>query len=94
MEAANNIGADPDTKVVLAGMANVYTHYITTFEEYQVQVSYKCYEKCHLMIEILIFQRYEGGAVLYGPYTLAAYQQQYRRLTERMLKVSSLLLGQ
>ena len=39
MEAANNINTDPDTKVVLAGMANVYTHYITTFEEYQVQVS-------------------------------------------------------
>ena len=40
LEAANNIGAEPDTKVVLAGMANVYTHYITTFEEYQVQVSH------------------------------------------------------
>ena len=38
MEAANNSNTNPDTKVVLAGMANVYTHYITTFEEYQVQV--------------------------------------------------------
>jgi hypothetical protein len=26
------------TKVVLAGMGNVYTHYVTTFEEYQHQV--------------------------------------------------------
>lgn len=69
-EAANNIKTDPDTKVVLAGMANAYTHYITTFEEYQVQ-------------------RYEGGAVLYGPHTLAAYQRQYRRLTERLLKSNS-----
>ena len=40
MEAANNVGAYPDTKVVLAGMANVYTHYITTFEEYQIQVNH------------------------------------------------------
>ena len=24
-------------KVVLAGLSNVYTHYITTFEEYQMQ---------------------------------------------------------
>ena len=47
MEAANNIGADPDTKVVLAGMANVYTHYITTFEEYQVQVSSQVFEHYH-----------------------------------------------
>ena len=39
LEAANNVGTYPDTKVVLAGMANVYTHYITTFEEYQVQVN-------------------------------------------------------
>ena len=39
LEAANHVGTYPDTKVVLAGMANVYTHYITTFEEYQVQVS-------------------------------------------------------
>ena len=26
-----------DFKVVLAGLSNVYTHYITTFEEYQLQ---------------------------------------------------------
>ena len=26
-----------DTVVVLAGLSNVYTHYITTFEEYQRQ---------------------------------------------------------
>ena len=26
-----------DFKVVLAGLSNVYTHYITTFQEYQLQ---------------------------------------------------------
>ena len=28
---------DDDTEVVIAGLSNVYTHYITTFEEYQRQ---------------------------------------------------------
>ena len=26
-----------DTKVMLAGLSNVYTHYITTYQEYQKQ---------------------------------------------------------
>eukprot|EP00095_Tigriopus_kingsejongensis_P005560 maker-scaffold736_size104543-snap-gene-0.19 protein:Tk05560 transcript:maker-scaffold736_size104543-snap-gene-0.19-mRNA-1 annotation:"hypothetical protein DAPPUDRAFT_309106" len=30
-------GAPEDSKVVIAGLSNVYTHYITTFEEYQRQ---------------------------------------------------------
>ncbi|KAM9336979.1 neutral ceramidase [Symphorus nematophorus] len=30
-------GAFKDTEVVIAGLSNVYTHYITTYEEYQVQ---------------------------------------------------------
>uniref|UniRef100_A0A672FFL9 Neutral ceramidase n=1 Tax=Salarias fasciatus TaxID=181472 RepID=A0A672FFL9_SALFA len=30
-------GVNRDWEVVLAGLSNVYTHYITTFEEYQVQ---------------------------------------------------------
>ncbi|XP_077863814.1 putative neutral ceramidase C [Saccoglossus kowalevskii] len=30
-------GWPSDTHVVIAGLSNVYTHYITTFEEYQVQ---------------------------------------------------------
>lgn len=34
-EAIDN-GAGPDTKVVIAGLSNTYSHYITTFEEYQV----------------------------------------------------------
>ena len=29
-------GFSNDTKVVIAGLSNTYTHYITTFEEYQV----------------------------------------------------------
>ncbi|KAK5850381.1 hypothetical protein PBY51_001265 [Eleginops maclovinus] len=30
-------GAFKDSEVVIAGLSNIYTHYITTFEEYQVQ---------------------------------------------------------
>ena len=29
-------GFSNDTKVVIAGLSNTYTHYITTYEEYQV----------------------------------------------------------
>ena len=37
-EVAIAAGEDPDkTKVMISGLCNVYTHYITTFEEYQRQ---------------------------------------------------------
>ncbi|XP_068807162.1 putative neutral ceramidase C isoform X1 [Struthio camelus] len=49
--------------VVIAGLCNVYTHYITTYEEYQVQ-------------------RYEAASTIYGPHTLSAYIQLYRRLAK------------
>ena len=29
-------GAFRDLEVVIAGLSNIYTHYITTYEEYQV----------------------------------------------------------
>ena len=32
-----NVKDSGSFKVVLAGLSNVYTHYITTFEEYQMQ---------------------------------------------------------
>ena len=36
-DAAMAVGGSPATKAVLAGLSNVYTHYIATFEEYQHQ---------------------------------------------------------
>ena len=30
-------GAPANTKVMIAGLTNVYIHYVTTFEEYQMQ---------------------------------------------------------
>ena len=32
-------GTLKDTDVVIAGLSNIYTHYITTYEEYQVTSS-------------------------------------------------------
>jgi neutral ceramidase len=34
---SKNVNDSGSFKVVLAGLSNVYTHYITTFEEYQMQ---------------------------------------------------------
>jgi neutral ceramidase len=45
----------------IAGLSNSYSHYIATFEEYQIQ-------------------RYAGASTLYGPHTLAAYQQEFYKL--------------
>lgn len=47
--------------VVIAGLTNTYSQYVTTFEEYQIQ-------------------RYEGASTLYGPYTLNAYIQEFKKL--------------
>ncbi|NP_001123830.1 N-acylsphingosine amidohydrolase (non-lysosomal ceramidase) 2 [Xenopus tropicalis] len=65
-----------DVQVVLSGLCNVYTHYITTFEEYQAQ-------------------RYEAASTIYGPHTLAAYQQLFRGLARAIVenKVAELPKG-
>ncbi|XP_042514234.1 neutral ceramidase 1-like isoform X2 [Macadamia integrifolia] len=52
--------------VVIAGLTNAYSQYITTFEEYQVQ-------------------RYEGASTLYGPHTLSAYIQEFKKLAESLI---------
>ncbi|PSS34619.1 Neutral ceramidase [Actinidia chinensis var. chinensis] len=52
--------------VVIAGLTNTYSQYVTTFEEYQVQ-------------------RYEGASTLYGPHTLDAYIQEFRKLAAALL---------
>lgn len=55
-----------DFKVVLSGLSNVYSSYITTFEEYQIQ-------------------RYEGASTLYGPHTLQAYINQFKKLASHLI---------
>ncbi|KAK1322445.1 Neutral ceramidase [Acorus calamus] len=58
---------DDDTHVVIAGLSNTYSQYITTFEEYQQQ-------------------RYEAASTLYGPHTLSAYIQEFKKLATSMAK--------
>lgn len=62
-------GGLPGAVPVLAGLSNVYSHYIATWEEYQVQ-------------------RYEAASTIFGPYTCAAYKQQYSILAQAILDVS------
>ncbi|XP_010541433.1 PREDICTED: neutral ceramidase-like [Tarenaya hassleriana] len=50
-----------DIHVVIAGLSNTYSQYVTTFEEYHIQ-------------------RYEGASTLYGPHTLSAYIQEFKKL--------------
>ncbi|KAK1264876.1 Neutral ceramidase [Acorus gramineus] len=52
--------------IVIAGLTNTYSQYVTTFEEYQIQ-------------------RYEGASTLYGPHTLSAYIQEFKRLASALL---------
>ncbi len=39
----------------------------------------------------LNLQRYEGGATLFGPNTLLAYQKQYGKLARRLFAVGNCL---
>jgi len=57
--------ADENSYIIISGLSNEYTHYITTYEEYQIQ-------------------RYEAASTLYGPHTLAAYQQEFDNLVTGM----------
>ncbi|KAL4579177.1 hypothetical protein LXL04_015314 [Taraxacum kok-saghyz] len=52
--------------VVIAGLTNTYSQYVTTFEEYQIQ-------------------RYEGASTLYGPHTLNAYIQEFKKLAMSLI---------
>jgi neutral ceramidase len=52
--------------VVLAGLTNTYSQYVTTFEEYKAQ-------------------RYEGASTLYGPHTLSAYIQEFKKLASAII---------
>lgn len=63
-----------NVQVVIAGLTNTYSQYVTTFEEYQVQ-------------------RYEGASTLYGPHTLDAYIQEFRKLAMALVSVQAVEAG-
>jgi len=69
-----NNGASTDIVVVIAGMVNSYSHYVATYEEYQLQ-------------------RYEGASTLFGPHTLAAYQQEFSYLAAALQSGQSVPAG-
>ncbi|CAL5190815.1 unnamed protein product [Lathyrus oleraceus] len=52
--------------VVIAGLTNTYSQYVTTYEEYEVQ-------------------RYEGASTLFGPHTLSAYIQEFKKLAHALI---------
>ncbi|XP_057476210.1 neutral ceramidase 2-like isoform X2 [Actinidia eriantha] len=66
LTSGSNGEFDSSVHVVIAGLTNTYSQYVTTFEEYQVQ-------------------RYEGASTLYGPHTLDAYIQEFRKLAAALL---------
>ncbi|XP_073006733.1 neutral ceramidase-like [Typha latifolia] len=60
--------------IVIAGLTNTYSQYVTTFEEYEIQ-------------------RYEGASTLYGPHTLSAYIQEFKKLASAMVDGQSIPSG-
>lgn len=38
IDSARCFRLTPDTVVIIAGLSNSYSHYVTTFQEYQLQV--------------------------------------------------------
>ncbi|KAL9256388.1 Neutral ceramidase 1-like protein [Drosera capensis] len=64
---ADNDEFDNGIHVVIAGLTNSYSQYVTTFEEYEVQ-------------------RYEGASTLYGPHTLSAYLQEFKKLASALAR--------
>lgn len=65
---------ESDVHVVIAGLTNTYSQYVTTFEEYQTQ-------------------RYEGASTLYGPHTLSAYIQEFKKLAYSLVNDQTVKRG-
>ncbi|KAL6545260.1 Neutral ceramidase 1 [Orobanche gracilis] len=66
LTSGGNKELNSNVHVVIAGLTNTYSQYVTTFEEYQIQ-------------------RYEGASTLYGPHTLNAYIQEFKKLAKTLV---------
>ncbi len=66
----------PDTHAIIAGLANDYSGYITTYEEYTHQT------RSDLGIP---FQSYEAASTQFGAFTLAAYQTKFIEMAQAMV---------
>ncbi|GAV74492.1 Ceramidase_alk domain-containing protein [Cephalotus follicularis] len=71
--SGSNTEFNSNVHVVIAGLTNTYSQYVTTLEEYEVQ-------------------RYEGASTLYGPNTLSAYIQEFKKLATALLNGQSVEL--
>jgi len=65
------------TRTVLAGLANDYSGYVTTYEEYQHQA------RSELGLPT---QSYEAASTQFGAFTLAAYQTRFAEMAAAMVK--------
>ncbi|GLT37557.1 hypothetical protein SLA2020_118680 [Shorea laevis] len=74
LTSGGNKEFDNNVHVVIAGLTNTYSQYVTTFEEYQVQ-------------------RYEGASTLYGPHTLSAYIQEFKKLAAALIHPQTIQPG-
>ncbi|KAK8483536.1 hypothetical protein V6N13_024619 [Hibiscus sabdariffa] len=74
LTSGRNKQFDSNVHIVIAGLTNTYSQYVTTFEEYQVQ-------------------RYEGASTLYGPHTLNAYIQEFKKLAAALISGGSVEAG-
>ncbi|KAJ6750699.1 hypothetical protein OIU85_001257 [Salix viminalis] len=72
--SSGNSEFNSDIHVVIAGLTNTYSQYVTTFEEYEVQ-------------------RYEGASTLFGPHTLSAYIQEFKKLATALANGQSVEPG-
>ncbi|KAH0623596.1 hypothetical protein JD844_006519 [Phrynosoma platyrhinos] len=78
-----------EMNVVLSGLCNIYTHYITTYEEYQVCKLTALSQRLFLMSNPFLtsVQRYEAASTIFGPHTLSAYIQLFRGLAKAIAEV-------
>ncbi|EOY07316.1 PREDICTED: neutral ceramidase [Theobroma cacao] len=74
LTSGSNRQFDSNVHIVIAGLTNTYSQYVTTFEEYEVQ-------------------RYEGASTLYGPHTLNAYIQEFKKLATALISGASVEPG-
>lgn len=82
-------GFTSNVTVVIAGLSNTYSDYVTTFEEYQVLqtlLGRSSFEFAYNIASVQV-QRYEGASTDYGPYTLDAYLQEFGKLAVLLAKV-------
>ena len=74
--------------VVIAGLANGYSQYVTTFEEYQVQryeVKASFHTGSFLFHLICICCICQGASTLFYPHTLTGYIQEFKKLSKSLV---------